>query len=306
MNDDTLISVITPCFNGMPYITEAIESVRSQPYQNVEHIVVDGGSTDGTTEILDQYPDIRYISEPDDGIYDALNKALEMARGDLIGWLNADDKYAENVFERIAECARENPSCDLIAGNCSVFEVENGTEREVQTMEFSEREAFSKGEIAHSDVLLNGCMLSSDLMSSLGNFDDKLVIGGDRDYLIRIAASKPDIVRLHETVYRFRMHEDSLTYSPDEGRNDAWKPGAEDSMRYLPRYMSKPGTPDALMDYCRFHFRQRAGRLLRHYLSNRDVENAGRIFRTIIRTDPGWYLWALRKIITRPSALREP
>lgn len=89
-----LVSVITPCLNGARFITASIESVRGQDYPRVEHIVVDGGSTDGTLEILRQYrAQIRWVSEPDRGQSDALNKALGLARGALICWLNADDRF---------------------------------------------------------------------------------------------------------------------------------------------------------------------------------------------------------------------
>lgn len=306
MTDNPIISIVTPCYNGLPYIQDALDSLQDQQYENIDHIVVDGGSTDGTLDILERSPDVRYISEPDEGIYDALNKGLDLAGGDLIGWLNADDKYAEGTFQRFAEAYRENPSCDLIAGDCSVFRESNGKEEDVERMEFSGAEAFGNGEITHSDVLLNGCLMSSSLVESLGPFDDQLVIGGDREYLIRIAASQPQLVRIHDVVYRFRMHEGSLTYSSEDGRSDGWRNATEDSIKYLPKHLSNPQLPDPLEQYCRSHFRHRAGRLLRYYLSHRDLENALRVGRRILETDPRWFLWALRQVVDRPSALREP
>jgi glycosyltransferase involved in cell wall biosynthesis len=99
------ISIITICFNSASTIEETIKSVIEQDYQNLEYIVVDGGSTDGTLDILKKYPEkiSKVISEKDRGIYDAMNKGISIATGDLIGILNSDDVYAhESVLSKIA------------------------------------------------------------------------------------------------------------------------------------------------------------------------------------------------------------
>lgn len=88
-----LVSIITPSFNSAATIERTIQSVLSQDYSRIEHIVVDGASSDGTVAILKRYPHLRWISEPDRGQSDALNKGFWMAQGEIIGWLNADDTY---------------------------------------------------------------------------------------------------------------------------------------------------------------------------------------------------------------------
>ena len=90
------VSIVTVCFNSATTIEDTIRSVREQTYEEVEHIVVDGGSTDGTQEIVSRHNRRiqKFISEPDRGIYDAMNKGLRLARGDVVGFLNADDVYA--------------------------------------------------------------------------------------------------------------------------------------------------------------------------------------------------------------------
>ena len=93
------ISIVTPSYNSAKFIEDCIQSVLKQNYPNFEHIVIDGGSTDGTVEILKQYPHLKWISEPDEGQSDALNKGFKMAEGDILGWLNADDVYLKNVFQ---------------------------------------------------------------------------------------------------------------------------------------------------------------------------------------------------------------
>lgn len=101
-------SIITVCFNSEETIERTIISVLSQSYQNFEYIIVDGASTDGTLGIVEKYvekyPDkIKLISEKDDGIYDAMNKGIRVASGDLIGIVNSDDYYETDALENISE-----------------------------------------------------------------------------------------------------------------------------------------------------------------------------------------------------------
>ncbi len=86
MSDQPLISIITPCLNRAEFIAEAVESVLSQDYPNVEHIIMDGGSTDGTLEVLKRYPHLRVVSEPDEGMYTAINKDWISLKGRLLAY----------------------------------------------------------------------------------------------------------------------------------------------------------------------------------------------------------------------------
>src|SRR5438105_1254200 len=103
--DAPTLSIVIPSFNHSQYIRRTIDSILRQPFKQVELIVVDGGSKDGTVDILCDYmtrfPDrFRFVSEPDDGQSDALNKGIAMARGEIIGWQNADDYYLPGAFEK--------------------------------------------------------------------------------------------------------------------------------------------------------------------------------------------------------------
>ena len=112
-------SIITVVYNGRDYIESAIQSVLRQTYKNIEYLIIDGGSTDGTVDIIKRYRDqiSKFISEKDDGLYDAMNKGIKMATGDIIGTLNSDDFYADNsVIERVVE-AIEREQADVLWGD---------------------------------------------------------------------------------------------------------------------------------------------------------------------------------------------
>lgn len=111
------ISVVTPTFNSATTLRETIEAVLSQNYKNWEHIVIDGGSTDGTIDVLRSYPHLHWISEKDEGHYHAMNKGIERATGQIIGILNGDDCYRGGALEKVADAFENNPPWDALFGD---------------------------------------------------------------------------------------------------------------------------------------------------------------------------------------------
>jgi len=111
MKNSLLVSIITPVLNNKGTIETAIKSVLGQSYKNVEYIIVDGGSTDGTVEIISKYRDkiAKFVSEKDKGVFDGMNKGIKLATGDIIGILNSDDVYAsDDVVETIVKTMERN------------------------------------------------------------------------------------------------------------------------------------------------------------------------------------------------------
>ncbi len=121
-----MISVITPIYNGEKFIESCLQNVINQNFAEVEHIIVDGGSTDKTIDIIkdyaNQHPHIHWISEKDQGQSDAMNKGIAMAQGSIIGILNVDDFYEPNVISRISELFKTLPEPSLIVGNCNTWD----------------------------------------------------------------------------------------------------------------------------------------------------------------------------------------
>ena len=110
-NQLPLVSIITVVYNGEKYLQQTIESVINQTYKNIEYIIIDGGSTDGTLDIIKKYEDhISYwISESDKGLYDAMNKGISIAKGELIGMINSDDWYEVNTVQIMLDAYKKNP-----------------------------------------------------------------------------------------------------------------------------------------------------------------------------------------------------
>jgi glycosyltransferase involved in cell wall biosynthesis len=110
-------SIITPSFNSEKYIIDTIESVLLQKYKNIEHIIIDGGSSDRTIDIISKYSHIKWISEKDSGPSDAIRKGFEMADGDIFVWLNSDDYFEPDIFKNISNYFSCNTDLQILIGN---------------------------------------------------------------------------------------------------------------------------------------------------------------------------------------------
>jgi glycosyltransferase len=121
------VSIVTIVYNNKECVSDCIESVLNQSYGNIEHIVIDGGSTDGTQQVIEKYRDsiAIYLSEKDNGLYDALNKGIKMASGDVIGILHSDDVFYDNHVVRDIANAFESSNADLVYANGVFVERDN-------------------------------------------------------------------------------------------------------------------------------------------------------------------------------------
>ena len=128
MSDFPKISVVTPNFNQEKFIEKTILSVLDQGYPNLEYIVIDGASTDGSQEIIKKYKNrlAYYVSEPDRGMYDAINKGFSKTSGEIMCWINSDDVLAEKSLFRVAKLFQENPQTNWIMGFPTIIN-EEGT-----------------------------------------------------------------------------------------------------------------------------------------------------------------------------------
>ena len=125
------VSIITVSYNSAETIERTIDSVRFQTWSDIQHIVIDGGSTDGTPQIIERYRDSikNYLSEPDNGIYDAMNKGMDLADGDIICFLNADDFYASPEIISNVVASMKQANCEALIGDVAFFKKNNPRSR---------------------------------------------------------------------------------------------------------------------------------------------------------------------------------
>jgi len=178
------ISVITVCFNSQTTIERSIQSVVDQQWPEVEHIVIDGGSTDGTLAILERFrPHLAVlVSEPDMGIYDAMNKGLARATGDVICFLNADDQYADvNVLAEVAQQMRTD-QLDALVADVGFFKAGDPTRmtRRYRSDRFSPQHLSWGWMPAHP-----GLFLTRKVVQRVGKFKTDYRIAGDYEYVVR-------------------------------------------------------------------------------------------------------------------------
>lgn len=209
------LTILTPSYNRADFIRQAVESVLAQDYPSFEHIIVDGGSTDGTLDVLAEYPHVRVISEPDRGLYDALNKGLHLATGAWIGWLNTDDIYTPGAFQRVMDAAAAHPDVQAVSGAVGYFS-EDPSNPDFRTVppvcvgNYWERMA--------ENPATNGWFFRAELLRALGGFDASYRFVADRHLFIRLAARDVRPVCVPDVVYRYRQHSGSFTISAQDSR----------------------------------------------------------------------------------------
>lgn len=178
------ISVITVCFNSRSTIEDTILSVNAQHYEDVEYIIVEGGSGDGTVELIKEHADkvTAWISEPDKGIYDAMNKGINMASGDIIGFLNADDIYTDiHVLEKVARIFED--SCVEACYADLVYVDQRDLEKVVRYMKSCKYidGLFEKGWCPPHPTFF----VKKQVYTKFGGFDLNYSIGNDVELMIR-------------------------------------------------------------------------------------------------------------------------
>lgn len=198
------VSIITSVYNCKDTISEAINSVLSQNYKDIEYIIIDGGSIDGTVEIIKEYKnkiDI-FSSKPDNGIYDGFNRGISLASGDIIGFLHADDIYENNDVVKEIVTVFKNKQADAIYGDLVYVHQENIN----KIIRYWVSGKFS------SSKLKNGWMpphptfyAKRELYEKFGNFDINLKIAADYDFMLKILTSEEyKIMYIHKVLYRMR------------------------------------------------------------------------------------------------------
>lgn len=206
------VSIITPSFNQAAFIEETIRSVLLQNYPELDYLVIDGGSNDGTVEILRRYePWLRWVSEPDRGQTDAINKGLCMARGKVLAYLNSDDTYLPGTIHTITSYFKVHPKVGLIYGDCYAVNTDGNAFGTIRGHPFNLRRMIMRGEF----VPQQAAFWSRQAMDEVGLLDARLHYCMDHDYFIRIGQRSP-AQHIPQPLATFRFHTNSKTVSRQE------------------------------------------------------------------------------------------
>jgi hypothetical protein len=208
-----LISIVTPCLNRVRFVAAAVESVLQQGYERFEHIITDGGSTDGTLDVLRKYPHLRVYSEPDKNLYDAVNKGIRRTRGDVIGFLNTDDCYAPGAFNRVATAFAAAPELDVVSGGAVVVEDgPDGSQRELARYCHPSDLALTVEQLATAQSLINARFFHRRVYERFGLYDIRFRIAADLEFLLRLVPARLKAAEVPEVVLCYRQHAGSLTF----------------------------------------------------------------------------------------------
>ena len=191
------ISIITVCFNSAKTIRDTIESVINQTYQNIEYIIIDGGSTDGTIDIIKEYePYIaKWVSETDNGIYDAMNKGIKMATGEIIGLVNSDDQLESDALALVISEYLKNKSADIIYGNMQ-FIVDKSFNYIITSVK-NVREDFIYGKMP---VCHPATFVTRKVYQSVGVFRTEYRNAGDYEFILRCIKNNTTFLYVNEVL----------------------------------------------------------------------------------------------------------
>jgi glycosyltransferase involved in cell wall biosynthesis len=194
------VSIITVVFNGAQHIEQTIKSVISQDYSNIEYIIIDGGSTDGTQEIIKKYEqDIAFwISEKDTGIYNAMNKGWRKSTGDIIAILNADDYYLDNTISKVVKSFIDSKA-EVVYGNLTKL-------RGIGEKTFF-KEVYPNLDIMEQTmgIFHPSTFVSRKIYDELGGYNEQYKLSSDYDFLLRAFKKSVQFNYLNESLSVFRI-----------------------------------------------------------------------------------------------------
>jgi glycosyltransferase involved in cell wall biosynthesis len=206
-------SIVTPSLNQGAYLEDTLESVRKQNYANVEHLVLDGVSTDGTIPLLQaktgpEWQHLHWFSDRDGGCTQALNKGIRLATGDIIGWLNSDDRYRAGCFETVAKIFAQNPDIDVVYGDYTFMDEHGKHLRVRREIEFSRLVLFYH---RISPIPSTATFFRRRIFDEGNFFDESLQFAMDYEFFVRLANKGYRFKHVHSLFADFRFHPESKT-----------------------------------------------------------------------------------------------
>ena len=208
--DTMLVSVIIPVYNGEAYLAEAVESVLCQTHRPLEIIIVDDGSTDGTASVASSFADnIHYVYQSNAGPSAARNRGLEMAKGELIGFLDADDLWSENALDIQLAYLAGDPNVEVVVGY---------TQQIRQTKLSNSASIYEEFSDAWPALLLGSAVIRKNAFEKIGYFDQSMRFCEDVDWLMRAKETGLPMVIHQKVILLYRRHDNNLTNQKELGQ----------------------------------------------------------------------------------------
>lgn len=198
------ISVMTITLNRKEMLERAILSVLEQEYPNFEHIIIDGGSTDGTVEMLKKYRHLKWVSEPDNGQAEAMNKGISRLNGDIFAWLNSDDYYTKGTFHKVNELFLQYNDISMLYGRCNIVTYDGSRIGRTNYHKFNFRRII----LGFNNINTPAVFIRAQVFNKIGFFDTSLKATYDVDMFIRIG-SLFKIMAFPNLFSNLRLHKDS-------------------------------------------------------------------------------------------------
>jgi len=244
-HDSMKVSVITPNYNGARFLEESVRSVHAQahPGLEIEHLVIDGGSTDGSLDLLRRHrAGIRHlVSEPDRGPASAINKGLKLATGDLVGWLNADDRYRPGALQRAAAALERHPGKALCFGHCPIIDEDGGEIRRGITRFKEACFPFSCRPLIQTVNYVSQPALFFTRLAwqAAGDLREDLRAAFDYELLLRLWRQGGAMRLGGEPLADFRWHPGSISGQTFERQfREEWEAAAADAGRFAPQTLA--------------------------------------------------------------------
>lgn len=212
-SDLPLVSIVTPSFNQAAFLQSAIQSVLEQDYPNLEYLIVDGGSTDGSVEIIRKYADrlAWWVSEPDEGQTDAINKGFARARGEILAWLNSDDTYEPGAVTAAVNFLMAHPEVGLVYGNANFID-EQG--RVIGRFPAAQTD-YRRLRRGYVHIPQQAAFFRGNLWRAVGPLDPSFYFAMDYDLWVRLAA-RAEVRYVPQTWANFRLHTRGKTIVADD------------------------------------------------------------------------------------------
>jgi glycosyltransferase involved in cell wall biosynthesis len=214
MKNSPLVTIVTPSFNQAKYLERTIQSVLSQDYPNLEYIITDGGSNDGTVELIKKYEKrlAWWVSEKDRGQTDAINKGFARARGEILAWLNSDDTYEPGAIKDAVTFFTSHPDISSVYSQANYIDENDKVIGRFPAAQTNYR----KLRQGYVHVPQQACFFRANLWKKVGPLDPSFYFAMDYDLWVRLAKEAPMAFVPERTWANFRLHSDAKTISADD------------------------------------------------------------------------------------------